>query len=148
MTEIDITELLEEYVGLLEKSGIPKDSTESKLMLRAKEEIESLRRSMEFQVQEATDNNNSRLRLLDVIENARNLYESTCKSVREETAGDHVCGMCKWDCDTSIGPSGEHMQECPGFDKDDCFQLNRGKYNDIIFEKTVQESISDTETQV
>ena len=32
MIEIDITELLEEYVRLLENSGVPRTSTESKIM--------------------------------------------------------------------------------------------------------------------
>lgn len=126
MTENNITELLEDYVSLLEESGIPRDSTESKLMLRAKEEIEHLRNS---------------------LENANNLYESTCKSVREKTVSECVCGMCKWDCDTSVGPSGEYMQECPGFNKDDCFELNREKYNDIIFEKKDTKSKVNTVTQ-
>ena len=71
MIEIDITELLEEYVRLLENSGVPRTSTESKIMLKAKEEIERLRKSLQFQIDLAEQNNKSRLRLQGVIENAR-----------------------------------------------------------------------------
>lgn len=45
---IDITELLEHHVELLEKAGISRESTESKLMLEAKEEIEKLRKGLIF----------------------------------------------------------------------------------------------------
>lgn len=79
MKTIDITELLEDYVRLLEKGGIPRGSTESKLMLEAAAEIKELRSQLEFQRKLADDNNNSRLRLLDVIGNCRDLYEETCK---------------------------------------------------------------------
>lgn len=133
MIEIDITELLEDYVRLLEQGGIPRESTESKIMLKAKEEIERLRKQLDFQIKLANDNNDSRLELLDVICNARELYEDTCKSIRESTVETYVCGMCKWDCDTSITECGEPVCECPGFDKDDCFELDNDKYNKIIF---------------
>lgn len=130
---IDITELLEDYVELMEKGGIPRESTESKLMLEAAKEIKKLRQQLEFQIKLADDNNNSRLRLLDVIDNCRELYESTCKRIRDMSVEDYVCGMCRYDCDTSIEPSGEPFGECPGFDKDDCFELNTNKFNDIVF---------------
>lgn len=130
---IDITELLEDYVRLMEKGGIPRESTESKLMLEAAEEIKKLRQQFEFQIKLAADNNNSRLRLLDVIDNCRELYESTCKRIRDITVEDYVCGMCRWDYDTSIGPSGDTFGECPGFDKDDCFELDVNKFIDIVF---------------
>ena len=133
--KLDITELLEEYVRLLEKSGIPRESTESKLMLEAVDEINKLRDSLKFQIKLADDNNNSRLRLLDVVINCRELYENTCKRIREELVGDHVCGMCRWDCDMSVGESGEPLNECPGFEKDDCFELDNEKFNDIVFRR-------------
>ena len=136
---IDITELLEEYVLLMEKGGIPKESTESKLMLESSKEIRKLREQLEFQIKLADDNNNSRLRLLDVISNCRELYESTCKHIRDMTGEDYVCGMCRWDCDTSVGLSGEPFGECPGFEKDDCFELNVIKFNDIVFRKDKEE---------
>lgn len=139
MTEIDITELLEDYVRLLEKGGVPRNSTESKIMLKASEEIKRLREGLKFQIQLAEDNNKSRLRYMDVVSNCRNLYEETCKRIREETVGECVCGMCKYDCDTSIGPSGDYMQECPGFEKDDCFELDINKFNNIVYKKECAE---------
>lgn len=136
--KIDITELLEHHVGLLEKAGISRESTESKLMLEAKEEIEKLRKSLNFQIEESNSNNTSRLKYMDYLYNAMELYEETCKNVRERTVEDYVCGMCKWDCDTSIGPSGDHMNECPGFDKDDCFELNTDKFREVVFKKEAE----------
>lgn len=72
---------------------------------------------------------------MDFLHNAMELYEETCKNVKDCTGEDYVCGMCKWDCDTSIGPSGDYMNECPGFDKDDCFELDTNKFRKIVFEK-------------
>lgn len=127
---IDITELLEDYVRLLEKGGIPKESTESKLMLEASAEIKKLRERLEFQRKLADDNNNSRLRYQDVVINCMNLYESTCKEIREEHVDDSVCGMCIEDCDHGLDG---YANECSGFEKDDCFRLNVNKFNDIVF---------------
>ena len=36
---------------------------------------------------------------------------------------DSVCGMCEYD-GAYIGQSGDWCNECPGFDKDDCFKLS------------------------
>lgn len=130
MKTIDITELLEDYVRLLEKGGIPRGSTESKLMLEAAAEIKDLRSQLEFQRKLADDNNNSRLRYQDVVINCMNLYESTCKQIREEHIDDSVCGMCIEDCDHGLDG---YANECSGFEKDDCFRLNVNKFNDIVF---------------
>ena len=81
----------------------------------------------------------------DVIQNARNLYESTCKQIRDMTVQDYVCGMCKWDCDMSITPSGDYMSECPGFEKDDCFELNVEKYNSIVFKTEAEKALAEME---
>lgn len=130
--DIDITELLSEYVELLEKGGIPKTSTESKIMLNACEEIKKLREQVNFERKLADDNNKSRLRLLDVINNCKNLYEGTCKTVREESVETYVCGMCRFDCDHGLDG---YANECPGFEKDDCFELDVNKYTNIVFGK-------------
>lgn len=62
VTNTDITELLESYVDLLEKGGIPRESTESKIMLEAAKEIKKLREQLDFQRKLADENNKSRLR--------------------------------------------------------------------------------------
>ena len=134
--KIDITEMLEEYVQILEKGGIPRGSTGSKLMLEASTEIKKLRKSLDFQIKCADHSNKSRVRLLDVINNAMKLYEETCKQIREETVETYVCGMCRWDCDH--GPDG-YANECPGFETDDCFELDYNKYMSIIFKEGEQE---------
>lgn len=123
---IDITELLEEYVRLLEKSGLPRESTESKLMIEAVEEIKKLRSSLDFQIRLADDNNNSRLRLQDVIVNCMNLYEKTCKDIRKRYNDESVCGIC----DNDYG--------C--LTDEDCFKLDVKKFNDIVFEKKTRQA--------
>lgn len=103
-----------------------------KLMLEAAAEIKELRSQLEFQRKLADDNNNSRLRLLDVIGNCRDLYEETCKKIREEHVDNSVCGMCIEDCDHGFDG---YENECRGFEEDDCFRLNINKFNDIVFKK-------------
>ena len=127
---IDIVELLEDYVRLLEAGGIERTSTESKIMTEAAEEIKRLRNGLEFQIKLADDNNNSRLGLQDVILKGMDLYEETCKDMREKHVDDSVCGMCVEDC---YGGFDREAFECSGFEKDDCFRLNVNKYNAIIF---------------
>ena len=43
-------------------------------------------------------------------------------AVRETHCDDTCCFACKHDCDMSINDSGEFNNECPGFDRDDCFE--------------------------
>ena len=43
-------------------------------------------------------------------------------AVREEHCDETCCFACKFDCDTSITDTGDFACECPGFDKDDCFE--------------------------
>lgn len=138
MTNIDITELLENHVSLLERSGIPRTTIQNKLMIEAVKEIERLRKSVEFYMAESNRNNESRLRLQGVILNAMCLYEATCKRIRECTVETYVCDMCRWRCDTRKTDTGDYMQECPGFEKDDCFELDVNKFNKIIFRKDEQ----------
>lgn len=113
VTNIDITELLESYVDLLEKSGIPRESTESMIMLEAAKEIKKLRNQ-------------------DAVIKGMELYEETCKNVREQNGDDSVCGMCIDDCNHGLDG---YANECKGFYQDDCFRLNVNKYNDIVFRK-------------
>lgn len=42
--------------------------------------------------------------------------------VREKHCDESCCFACKYDCDTSITESGDYAEECPGFDRDDCFE--------------------------
>jgi len=43
-------------------------------------------------------------------------------AVRETHCDETCCVQCKYDCHMSINDSGEFNNECPGFDKDDCFE--------------------------
>ena len=40
--------------------------------------------------------------------------------IREKNVDDSVCGLCEYDCDHGIDG---YANECPGFERDDCFKL-------------------------
>lgn len=43
-------------------------------------------------------------------------------SVREEHYDETCCFACKYDADMSITDSGAYANECPGFERNDCFE--------------------------
>ena len=43
--------------------------------------------------------------------------------LRERHVDDSVCGLCEYD-GAYVGASGDWCNECPGFDRDDCFKLS------------------------
>lgn len=49
--------------------------------------------------------------------------EEIFADLRELHVDDSVCGLCEYD-GAYIGQSGDWCNECPGFDKDDCFKLS------------------------
>ena len=52
-----------------------------------------------------------------------NEFEEILSHIREREVNDSVCGLCEYDS-AYIGQSGDWCNECPGFEKDDCFKLN------------------------
>ena len=62
-----------------------------------------------------------------------NEFEEILSHIREREADDSVCGLCEYD-GAYIGQSGDWCNECPGFEKDDCFKLKekyRKEWTDI-----------------
>ena len=60
--------------------------------------------------------------------------EEIFADLRERHVDDSVCGLCEYD-GAYIGESGDWCNECPGFDRDDCFKLSdktRKKWTDEI----------------
>lgn len=55
-----------------------------------------------------------------------NEVEEIFADIRERKVDDSVCGLCEYD-GAYVGQSGDWCNECPGFDKDDCFKL-KDKY--------------------
>ena len=49
--------------------------------------------------------------------------EEILADIRERHVDDSVCGLCEYD-GAYMGQSGDWCNECPGFDKDDCFKLS------------------------
>lgn len=50
-------------------------------------------------------------------------FERILRDIRESKVDDSVCGMCEYD-GAFIGQSGDWCNECPGFEKEDCFKLS------------------------
>ncbi len=57
-----------------------------------------------------------------------NEFEEILAHIREREVDDSVCGLCEYD-GAYMGQSGDWCNECPGFDKDDCFKL-KDKYRE------------------
>ena len=68
----------------------------------------------------------------------RNDLNDIFKSIREELVDDTVCGLCQFDGDFSCGESGYSITECPGFEKDDCFEL-KADFLEKYFKKGVKQ---------
>lgn len=49
-------------------------------------------------------------------------FETIMKDIRERNVDDSVCGLCEYD-GAYVGDSGNWCNECPGFERDDCFKL-------------------------
>jgi len=60
---------------------------------------------------------------IDALNEIINRFEQILRDIRESKVDDSVCGMCEYD-GAYIGQSGDWCNECPGFDKDDCFKLS------------------------
>ena len=60
-----------------------------------------------------------RNRIKDLI----TIIENICKNSRDRHSDDEHCGLCEYD-GAYIGESGDWCNECPGFEKDDCFVLS------------------------
>lgn len=50
--------------------------------------------------------------------------EDICKNSRDRHVDEEHCGLCEYD-GAYMGASGDWCNECPGFDKDDCFELKK-----------------------
>lgn len=60
-------------------------------------------------------------------------FEEILSHIRESEVDDCVCGLCEYD-GAYLGQSGDWCNECPGFEKDDCFKLKekyRKEWTDI-----------------
>lgn len=65
----------------------------------------------------------SRQAAIDALAGMIDRFERILADIRETKCDDSVCGMCEYD-GAYIGQSGDWCDECPGFDKDDCFKLS------------------------
>ena len=63
---------------------------------------------------------------IDAMNKLVDRFERILRDIRETNEDESVCGLCEYD-GAFIGQSGYWCNECPGFDKDDCFKL-KDKY--------------------
>ena len=65
-----------------------------------------------------------------------NELETIFSDIREKNVDDSVCGLCEYDCDHGLDG---YSNECPGFERDDCFKLKE-KYRNEWINKIVGEA--------
>ena len=65
----------------------------------------------------------SRQAAIDALNGIINRFEQILRDIRESKVDDSVCGMCEYD-GAFVGESGDWINECPGFEKEDCFRLS------------------------
>ena len=65
----------------------------------------------------------SRQVVIEALNGIINRFEQILRDIRETKVDDSVCGMCEYD-GAFVGQSGDWCNECPGFEKDDCFRLS------------------------
>ncbi len=110
------------------KVAIPKAAVQAKLNNDALDmAIEALNCS-------EIPNNSDTISRQQAIDKFINALEEIFSDIRERHVDDSVCGLCEYD-GAYIGQSGDWCNECPGFDRDDCFKLSdktRKKWTDEI----------------
>lgn len=72
------------------------------------------------------------------IESLVDTIQKICADVRETHCGTDVCGLCEYD-GAYIGESGDWCNECPGFDRDDCFRLKEN-FKQLYLGKTPEKT--------
>ena len=81
---------------------------------RAKEILQKMCNDMEVRAEKAERERDELFRILNDV----------CQDVRAKSADEYVCGLCEYD-GAYIGESGDWVNECPGFEKDDCFCMKK-----------------------
>lgn len=93
----------------------------------------------------------SRKAAIEAINGMIDRFERLLADIRESKVDDSVCGMCEYD-GAYMGQSGDWCNECPGFDKDDCFKLSdecRKRWmGDIVLPPAQPELLTDKEQRI
>ena len=88
----------------------------------------------------------SRQAAIDALNGIINRFEQILRDIRESKVDDSVCGMCEYD-GAFVGQSGDWCNECPGFEKDDCFRLSdecRKRWLESVELPAAQPDVPDT----
>lgn len=73
--------------------------------------------TMERKLEDCISRKAVQIRLKEIITEMETIFAD----IREKEVDDSVCGLCEYDCDHGLDG---FANECPGFEKDDCFKLN------------------------
>ena len=121
----------EQAIDLLDNLiGIVEDNQENDYDTALRMAIDALKAqlSQEGATKGSTSDTISRKEVKYKLTAIVNEFEEILAHIREREVDDSVCGLCEYD-GAYIGQSGDWCNECPGFDKDDCFKL-KGKYRE------------------
>ena len=87
------------------------------------EQKEALDMAIKALEQQPCEDTISRQAAIDALNGIINRFEQILRDIRKSKVDDSVCGMCEYD-GAFVGQSGDWCNECPGFEKDDCFRLS------------------------
>jgi hypothetical protein len=115
-------------IDAIEKMNIPEDMCVFEILSHIEVEIATLPPAQpEKRTQERTETHAcdciSRQAAINAVNKLIDRFEQILRDIRETNEDESVCGMCEYD-GAFIGQSGDWCNECPGFDKADCFKLS------------------------
>lgn len=91
--------------------------------------IESLQAQLEQKTNEAEGMRSNWYKCIENLKESQRRADAAVEdmklivdAVREAHCDETCCFACAFDCDTSINDSGVPNCECPGFERDDCFE--------------------------
>ena len=91
-------------------------------------------------------------RMQETIRRMYDILDDVCKDIRERYGQDDVCGLCQYD-GAYMTDSGDYANECPGFERDDCFTMKNEirelcgverlpePYDDFVYEPADPEEV-------
>lgn len=82
-----------------------------------------LERALMDALEKQTELNSRIIEYQNRIKDLISTIEGICKNSRDRHVDDEHCGLCEY-VGAYMGVSGDWYNECPGFDKDDCFELS------------------------
>ena len=121
--EDDVKNMLRELIRGIDAGYYGDDFNAEDIEFIIKEELEDLSPAQPNAPDANVGNLISRQANIDAVNCFIDRFEQILRNIRESKIDDSVCGLCEYD-GAYVGQSGDWCNECPGFDKDDCFKLS------------------------